>query len=878
MKVKQGILVLAAAMLFLPPAYAVDEKTPGWFPFYFPSLENPPTDVDLSAMNEKPAGKNGRIAARDDHFVDGNGERIRFLGTNLTFDAPMPPLEIAPKLAAHLSRMGINILRIHHIDSHRKPQGIFAEDWQTLDPEMLDRLDKMIAELIGNGVYVNMNLHVGREYPGLPANLPRRFRMGKIVDYYYQPFIEMQKEYARQILLHENKYLGRPLAEDPGLAIVEINNENSLFQANWEELDAMPEEFRAPLMERWHAFLAKRYESDEALRKAWAADVETPGEEMIANGDFSRGMETVEIEQVPPVVVETTIDSKGGPDGSPAFKGSIIKAGGVGHAFQVNAGPLKLETGKRYTLSFDARSTDTCSEYLSIRASTKPPHSLQRNPTYTKEWRHFEYTFQANEVAGNNPARATFNFGAVPGTWWIDNVSVKPGHGASTQELLKTVTRESAGIPQGSMAPQQEKDFNLFLFEIDAAYTREMTDYLRNELKVKALITNTQVGHSVYGGLSSYYREAPGDLIDTHFYWQHPSFMGLHWDPKFWYVENTPQSSSPEGGALAKMAMSQLLNKPYTISEYNIPAPSWYNAEYWPMFASFGAFHGIDGIFQYTYSNGKVANLRTQQTPADWDVRMVEKFFNMDGNPAQLAFCQWAAIAFRTGAFETDNARAELQIPADAPTLLENIADWSVENFWKANGYTPDMLDQLPMGLKMVEGLQKPRMVKPEDPVSSPIEWKMEKGGTYKAVSEPAVTILGAIANGESQQAGPFTISVQPTSNGHATFAAAALDAKPLAESDKILVTIMNRFENTGWKWNEANTSIGDDWGRAPTICEGITASFDFEGNGKEYKVHALDGTGAVLKEIPAVNDTGKIRFSISPEDRSLWFILKSSN
>jgi len=44
--------------------------------------------------------------------------------------------------------------------------------------------------------------------------------------------VDLQKEYARQVLTHHNPYTGTQYRDEPGVALLELTNENSLF-AGW---------------------------------------------------------------------------------------------------------------------------------------------------------------------------------------------------------------------------------------------------------------------------------------------------------------------------------------------------------------------------------------------------------------------------------------------------------------------------------------------------------------------------------------------------------------------------------------------------------------------------------------------------------------------
>ena len=67
-----------------------------------------------------------------------------------------------------MARFGINCVRFHHMDTTASPHGLLKDDRRTMDPAQLDRLDYLISRLKANGIYADLNLHVGRNFPGLP--------------------------------------------------------------------------------------------------------------------------------------------------------------------------------------------------------------------------------------------------------------------------------------------------------------------------------------------------------------------------------------------------------------------------------------------------------------------------------------------------------------------------------------------------------------------------------------------------------------------------------------------------------------------------------------------------------------------------------------
>ena len=192
--------------------------------------------ADVSFLLDGPAGKDGFIKVKGEHLVKGNGERIRFWGVHLTDwsrgSVLLPPKEDAPMWADTLARHGVNLVRLHFLDL-ASPRGIIdstREDTQHFDPQQLDRLDFMVSELIKRGIYVDLNLNVGRSYKaGDGVQDAQKLGWGKGVVYYDPKLIELQKDYATKILTHENPYTKREYRHEPGMALVELVNENALY-------------------------------------------------------------------------------------------------------------------------------------------------------------------------------------------------------------------------------------------------------------------------------------------------------------------------------------------------------------------------------------------------------------------------------------------------------------------------------------------------------------------------------------------------------------------------------------------------------------------------------------------------------------------------
>lgn len=220
-----AILVLCASTAAEPTVlqpFAVDWNAPADSP------------ASMAFLLSAPAGKDGFVRVADGHLVQGNGQRFRIWGINITSRATVPTREAAPQLAAHLARCGVNCVRLHFLDSIA-PRGLVAaqpDSTQRLDPEQLERLDFFVDQLRQRGIYTDLNLNVGHIYkPGDGVPDAELLGFAKALTYFNPRLIELQQQYARQLLTHRNPHTGREYRHEPAVALIELVNENSLVES-----------------------------------------------------------------------------------------------------------------------------------------------------------------------------------------------------------------------------------------------------------------------------------------------------------------------------------------------------------------------------------------------------------------------------------------------------------------------------------------------------------------------------------------------------------------------------------------------------------------------------------------------------------------------
>lgn len=248
--------------------------------------------LDLRYLNEKEAGESGFITVDDQgDFRLGDGKPVRFWAVNTTVQRDKPfvarprwsPTE--PDLARHarfLAKRGVNMVRLHaHINpdvnanKEAKPSDINAKE--------RDWIWRTVAAMKKEGIYTTispywpntMQLNAAWDVPGGATQSVH----GLI--FFDEWLQDNYRAWMRALLAETNPYTGIPLAADPAVAIIQIQNEDSLLFWTVNNLRGPK---RIDFTKRYFAWVVRKYGSAEAAQQAWAnnrVDGDAP-----ANGIF----------------------------------------------------------------------------------------------------------------------------------------------------------------------------------------------------------------------------------------------------------------------------------------------------------------------------------------------------------------------------------------------------------------------------------------------------------------------------------------------------------------------------------------------------------------------------------------------------------------
>ncbi len=187
-----------------------------------------------------PAGRHGFLRVRGEALIFEDGSVARFWGTNLTANTLFGTSTSAVRTQAHrLSELGFNLVRIHHQDSEWVDPNIFGDrnvrDTRSLDPAMLAKLDWWIKCLKDEGIYVWLDLHVGRRVKAADgvdgfAEISQGSPTASLTGYNYvnSSIQAIMRQFDEAYLNHQNRFTGLRYREDPAIAALLITNENDL--------------------------------------------------------------------------------------------------------------------------------------------------------------------------------------------------------------------------------------------------------------------------------------------------------------------------------------------------------------------------------------------------------------------------------------------------------------------------------------------------------------------------------------------------------------------------------------------------------------------------------------------------------------------------
>lgn len=832
------------------------------FPFVIPGNDVIESVTSRRSLLDAPAGKHGFVRVEDEHFFVGE-DRIRFWGMNLCFSANFPAHEDADVLASHLAKLGVNAVRFHHMETSNSPNGIWGEvnpnGTRVFDPEMVDRLDYLLARLHENGIYANMNLHVGRTLlpeEGFPEleNVPWWANSNKWVMYYDKSVQSKVKAYCRNLLTHANPYRNdRRRVDDPGIAVIEMLNENFFSEQGYSLASRLPKRFQASLVEAWNDWLWTKYGSTEKMIRTWLEAQPPMGDPLFSVATWHANAEGWVInkpaEELPRqfgVAASKKLDPR-----VHALRLAPVETTEQDYQQQLSMQGLSTEKDQPLTLTYWVRSDAPRSyrvEFSTSQGGEWRHLGLYESLHSTSSWQKVQRLIVPDESV-NDDVGLRLNIGnsAVP----IEFAAVSLREGAVAEPLPKSQRIESktVAVPSAFSPLAAHSDMKQFMVDTEIAWVADLKSYLIDELGVKVPIMASQVNYH-----APEVNEQWNDFVDLHNYWHHPIFPSdANWDPNRWTVGNAPMEADPghsgwPANSLLMRAPWRVDGKPMTLSEWNYPEPGLYSAGCVPAAAVIAALQDWDAVYFFDYDS-------TSRDSESWHRDQVVNFFDFNGQPIKLAAFSVFANVFLRGDLPPLTNRLVAAVEAPVPGTLALAHRVGVSSS-KAPSPLPPEPD--------IHDLRSP---------GDMVTWKSQppEHGIVTINTPATQGVWGTIAD-SSAELSSVDLRVGELDPNYGLLVATSFDGNSIVESSRILLLAATTTENQNMGWNKDRTSVGTRWGNGPTTVVGMEATVHLKTPSSDVKVYALDGNGRRTKEVPVRTVDDATEFSLSPGFATIWY------
>jgi hypothetical protein len=411
------------------------------------------------------------------------------------------------------------------------------------------------------------------------------------------------------------------------------------------------------------------------------------------------------------------------------------------------------------------------------------------------------------------------------------------------------------------------RDREIFLAETERVMFRRMRAFLRDEVGCRALLTDMN-GWS--NPVSNQLARLDYDYVDDHFYVDHPDFVEQPWSLPSRCGNVSPVAQGAPGGR--NCAFVRLLDRPFTVSEYNYAAPGRFRGvggiltgcmaalQDWSVVWRFAYSHSRDNLFQPTGINyfdlasdplNQAAEraslclfLRGDMRPADHtlEISLDRASLASPEGPRNALSPSWNALALIT---RVGGRVADTGDPAPQARLIS--ADGTVAPvgpaFTAATGQqTVDLMRQRGwLGEGNLTDLGSNRLH------SETGELLVDAPADQMTLDTPRTAGAYAPA-GSTLKAGAVTLQILDTD---ATVWVSSLDGQPLATSRRLLVTHLTDLQNSGARFGERARQTLLAWGGTPHLVRNGGATVTLaRPDGARLRAWALSTSGRRMEPV----------------------------
>ena len=417
-------------------------------------------------------------------------------------------------------------------------------------------------------------------------------------------------------------------------------------------------------------------------------------------------------------------------------------------------------------------------------------------------------------------------------------------------------------IPNGLGKNRQGQAYLRFLRDVETRFAERTRASLR-DLGCQALLTDMN-----NNGLCSAAMQAPRaealDYVDTHFYVDHPAFLETSWRLPSWCPNANPFKGETMGAA--NISAMRVLDRPFTVSEYNFSGPGRFRGVGGIATGAEAALQDWAGLWRFAWSHNEETALRPGTRPSG--------FFDIAADPLQMASERASVCLFLRGdaaplsrTYAVTLPHARLDSP-DEPIATSAKPDW-VWAAWCAK-IGAVMGAEAPSHATSAGDFDRAYM-KTSDEARRDLG--LGDGGEIGSGAVRVDPVRGAFRIDTPRTCGGFAETGEIVcgafrarmSGAPATIWASSLDGRPLSESGRILVTHLTDVQNTGARYADSGMTVLTDFGRLPCLMRAGKAEVELKVQGvhpASWRVYALAPDGSRRRMVSSEHDDGWLRFT----------------
>ncbi len=444
--------------------------------------------------------------------------------------------------------------------------------------------------------------------------------------------------------------------------------------------------------------------------------------------------------------------------------------------------------------------------------------------------------------------------------------------------------RKARNLTDGGNHAKRNIQFEEFLTETYEKRYAQMVKFLRG-LGVKTPFADQNMGTTPK--LSQMRRLY--DFVDNHGYFSHPNFPVASWK-----LPSSLNQRSPVCAAHVvpwHLPTSRLLDKPFTVTEFDYAKPNRYRAAGPALIGAIGSYQDWDMLVQFAFSHGSENFTRDDRTNNHFDLstdcvknlahRIGSSFFlNGGAKPAKGTFAVLLSDrAYIPFTYESSSEIAQLAQIANVGTCVIKDGDLSklpadtIAVIDIGAGFPKNYKGKYPV-FKAVKGknmlvsdIVKAGLIPAEcydakTQTCKSLDGKLalsRENGTFSASSDCCDALV--LPEKKSGKAGLLAVK---NKTGHGVFGLVSADGKALAGSRRILLLHLTDTQATKAKFGSPAMNLLISWGVTPFLAAKGEAEITISLNPEKYTLYAVNTAGKRLSEVKFNAKNGKISFNAS--------------